>query len=85
MLIESDLDLCKFRMDVDLGAKGTTYSQSGSSLNYSSDINAISVELPSSDPDYQSAHGLKYLPTWPAVNLEFAGLTFEVPDQKNGR
>lgn len=72
-------------MEIDHGVKGTTsYSQCGSSLNYSSDINAISVELPDSD-DYQLGNGLKYLPTWPAINLEFAGLTFEVPDQKNGK
>ncbi|KAM8718200.1 hypothetical protein ACLKA7_004846 [Drosophila subpalustris] len=70
-------------MDVDHGAKGTTYSQSGSSLNYSSDINAISVELPDSEDYTQSANGFKYLPSWPAVNLEFTGLTFEVPDQQN--
>ncbi|KAH8409392.1 hypothetical protein KR222_002321 [Zaprionus bogoriensis] len=62
--------------------KDTSCSQSGSSINYSSDINTISVELPNSD-DFQPVKGLKYLPNWPAVNLEFTGLTFEVPDGDN--
>ncbi|ALC39759.1 CG4822 [Drosophila busckii] len=62
--------------------RGTTDSQCGSSINYSSDINAISVELTDLD-DARSVKGLKYLPTWPAVNLEFTGLTYEVPDCSN--
>ncbi|XP_051859326.1 ATP-binding cassette subfamily G member 4 isoform X3 [Drosophila albomicans] len=69
-------------MEMDASVKTTTYSQSGSSIDYSSDINAISVELPEPD-DYQSLNGFKYLPAWPAVNLEFSGLTFEVPDENN--
>ncbi|KAH8360953.1 hypothetical protein KR093_001316 [Drosophila rubida] len=67
-------------MEIDAGVKTSTYSQTGSSIDYNSDINAVSVELADSD-DYQSQNGLKYLPAWPAVNLEFAGLTFEVPDE----
>ncbi|EDW11002.1 ATP-binding cassette sub-family G member 4 [Drosophila mojavensis] len=64
--------------------RGATCSQSGSSLDYSSDINAISVELPDAE-DSQSVNGLKYLPLWPAVNIEFSGLTYEVPDQRNAQ
>lgn len=63
--------------------QGTLYSQSGSSLHYSSDINATSIELTDSI-DVQSMKGLKYLPNWPAVNLEFSGLTFEVINGENG-
>lgn len=51
---------------------------SGTSLSYSSDINAISVDL--GDGDNISCSGLKYLPTWPAINLEFRDLTYEVYD-----
>ncbi|TDG46673.1 hypothetical protein AWZ03_006853 [Drosophila navojoa] len=64
--------------------RGATCSQSGSSLDYSSDINAISVELADAE-DSQSVNGLKYLPLWPAVNIEFSGLTYEVPDQGNAQ
>lgn len=51
---------------------------SGTSLSCSSDINAISVDL--GDGDNISCNGLKYLPTWPAINLEFRDLTYEVYD-----
>lgn len=64
--------------------KGVNCSQSGSSLDYSSDINAISMELADVE-DNPSINGLKYLPLWPAVNIEFSGLTYEVPDQGNGK
>ncbi|XP_032591987.1 ATP-binding cassette sub-family G member 1 isoform X3 [Drosophila grimshawi] len=70
-------------MQLDHGVKGTTCSQSGSSLDYSSDINAISVEL--ADTEDNQSNGLKYLPIWPAVNLEFAGLSYDVPDQRNAQ
>ncbi|EDW71176.1 ATP-binding cassette subfamily G member 4 [Drosophila virilis] len=69
-------------MQLNQCAQGASSSQCGSSLNYSSDINAISVELPDVD-DYQSVNGLKYLPVWPQVNLEFSGLIYEVPDHGN--
>ncbi|XP_068141554.1 ATP-binding cassette subfamily G member 4 [Drosophila tropicalis] len=65
-----------------------TANSPSSSLNYSSDINAISLELTSDhyhfedrSEDFRTVSGLKYLPTWPAVNLEFSGLTYEVPDR----
>ncbi|KAH8323296.1 hypothetical protein KR067_004801, partial [Drosophila pandora] len=60
----------------------STNSQT-SSLEYSSDINAISIELPEHSEDLQSLTGLKYLPAWPAVNLQFSDLGCEVPDQAN--
>ncbi|KAH8413079.1 hypothetical protein KR009_007815 [Drosophila setifemur] len=63
--------------------KGSTHSQNSSSLQYSSDINAISLELPDHSEDLQSVNGLKYLPSWPAVNLHFSELGYEVPDQAN--
>ncbi|KAH8284489.1 hypothetical protein KR044_010297 [Drosophila immigrans] len=71
-------------MELEAGAKSTSYCQTdtSSSINYSSDINAISADLPDTD-DYQSQNGLKFLPAWPAVNLEFSGLSFEVPDENN--
>ncbi|XP_017046239.1 ATP-binding cassette sub-family G member 4 [Drosophila ficusphila] len=62
--------------------KGSTNSQH-SSLQYSSDINAVSLELPDHSEDFRSANGLKYLPSWPAVNLQFAELSYEVPDRTN--
>ncbi|XP_026844394.1 ATP-binding cassette sub-family G member 1 isoform X2 [Drosophila persimilis] len=64
--------------------KGSTSSQN-SSLQYSSDINAISLELPDHSEDFQSTNGLKYLPAWPAVNLQFTGLNCEVPDRCNAQ
>nr|ATY74521.1 ATP-binding cassette transporter G subfamily member 9 [Bactrocera dorsalis] len=51
---------------------------SDTSLSYGSDINAISVDL--GDGDNISCSGLKYLPTWPAINLEFRDLSYEVYD-----
>ncbi|XP_052838117.1 ATP-binding cassette subfamily G member 4 isoform X2 [Drosophila gunungcola] len=62
--------------------KCSTNSQN-SSLQYSSDINAISLELPDHSEDFQSVNGLKYLPSWPTVNLHFTELSYEVPDQAN--
>jgi len=62
--------------------KGSTTSQN-SSLQYSSDINAISLE-PDHSEDFQSVNGLKYLPSWPAVNLQFTELSYDVLDQNNG-
>ncbi|KAH8237850.1 hypothetical protein KR032_004001, partial [Drosophila birchii] len=59
----------------------TTSSSQHSSDQYSSDINAISLELPEHSEDFQSVSGLKYLPSWPAVNLQFTELSYEVPDQ----
>lgn len=70
-------------METTQDKQGTSCSQSGSSQDYSSDINAISIEWPDSI-DVQSVKGLKYLPKWPAVNLEFTDLTFEVTDGENG-
>lgn len=61
--------------------KGSTTSQN-SSLQYSSDINAISLE-PDHSEDFQSVNGLKYLPSWPAVNLQFTELSYDVLDQNN--
>ncbi|KAH8244569.1 hypothetical protein KR038_002431, partial [Drosophila bunnanda] len=58
-----------------------TSSSQHSSDQYSSDINAISLELPEHSEDFQSVNGLKYLPSWPAVNLQFTELSYEVPDQ----
>ncbi|KAH8279564.1 hypothetical protein KR018_001731 [Drosophila ironensis] len=56
-----------------------------SSLQYSSDINAgISIELQEHSEDIQSLSGLKYLPSWPPVNLQFTELYCEVPDRANG-
>ncbi|XP_030380511.1 ATP-binding cassette sub-family G member 4 [Scaptodrosophila lebanonensis] len=60
-------------------------SRSDNSLNYSSDINAISVELLENSSELHSVKGLKYLPAWPAINLEFTGLTCEVPELGNAR
>ncbi|TMW53490.1 hypothetical protein DOY81_001426 [Sarcophaga bullata] len=55
-------------------------SRSGTSLNYSSDINAISVDLPEQSDEFISTYnGLKYLPRWPAVNIDFHNLTYKVP------
>ncbi|SPP79198.1 ATP-binding cassette sub-family G member 4 isoform X1 [Drosophila guanche] len=64
--------------------KGSTNSQN-SSLQYSSDINAISLELAEHSEDFQSVTGFKYLPAWPAVNLQFAGLNCEVTDKCNAQ
>ncbi|XP_039950237.1 ATP-binding cassette sub-family G member 1 [Bactrocera tryoni] len=51
---------------------------SDTSLSYGSDINAISVDL--GNGDNISCSGLNYLPTWPAINLEFRDLSYEVYD-----
>ncbi|XP_017065594.2 ATP-binding cassette sub-family G member 4 [Drosophila eugracilis] len=63
-------------MQTAINLKGST----GSSIEYSSDINAISIE-PDHSENFQSVSGLKYLPSWPAVNLQFTNLSYEVPDQ----
>lgn len=62
-------------------------SPSCASLNYSSDINAIGVDTPEkSENDIAPSvnSGLKYLPRWPPVNLEFQDLTYEVSDVDKG-
>ncbi|KNC20969.1 hypothetical protein FF38_09024 [Lucilia cuprina] len=60
-------------------------SRSGTSLNYSSDINAISVDLPEQSDDLISSYnGFKYLPHWPPVNIEFHNLTYKVHDVSKG-
>ncbi|XP_039501974.1 ATP-binding cassette sub-family G member 1 isoform X3 [Drosophila santomea] len=68
-------------METTSSLKGSTTSQI-SSLQYSSDINAYSLE-PDQSEDCQTVLGLKYLPSWPAVNLQFSELCYEVPDQTN--
>jgi len=69
-------------METASSVKGSTTSQI-SSLQYSSDINADSLE-PDQSEDFQTVLGLKYLPSWPAVNLQFSELCYVVPDQTNG-
>lgn len=44
-------------------------------MQYSSD--EISVD---SDHQKNDSRGLKYLPAWPAVNIEFQDLVYTVPD-----
>ncbi|EDX03171.1 GD22989 [Drosophila simulans] len=68
-------------METASSSKGSTTSQI-SSLQYSSDINADSLE-PDQSEDFQKVLGLKYLPSWPAVNLQFSELCYVVPDQTN--
>nr|NP_001033863.1 uncharacterized protein Dmel_CG4822, isoform G [Drosophila melanogaster]ABC65869.1 uncharacterized protein Dmel_CG4822, isoform G [Drosophila melanogaster] len=68
-------------METASSVKGSTTSQI-SSLQYSSDINADSLE-PDQSEDFQTVLGLKYLPSWPAVNLQFSELCYVVPDQTN--
>ncbi|XP_037957708.1 ATP-binding cassette sub-family G member 4 [Teleopsis dalmanni] len=53
-----------------------------SSLNYSSDINAISIDLV--DQSNNAGTGFKYLPSWPPVNLQFRDLTHTVHLLGNG-
>lgn len=63
-------------------------SPSCASLNYSSDINAIGVDTPEkSEHGFVPAanNGLKYLPRWPPVNLDFRDLTYEVSDVDKGK
>lgn len=62
----------------------STKSHSGSSLNYSTDINVTSAGLGDRGDDNISINGLKYLPIWPAVNLEFRNLTCTVTDIEKG-
>lgn len=45
-------------------------------MQYSSD--EISVD--SDHQNREGARGLKYLPHWPAVNIEFQDLVYTVPD-----
>lgn len=45
-------------------------------MQYSSD--EISVD--SDQQSHGAAKGLKYLPHWPAVNIEFQDLVYTVPD-----
>lgn len=62
-------------------------SPSCASLNYSSDINAIGGDTPEkSENDIVPSvnRGLKYLPRWPPVNLEFQDLTYTVSDVDKG-
>lgn len=71
---------CSYSMD------DSYKSHSGTSLNYSTDINAISVDLAATSDDGISSctAALKYLPPWPAVNLEFRDLSYQVPDADQG-
>lgn len=55
-------------------------SNSSNENTSNSDINEISVESQS----LNEKSGLKYLPSWPPVNIEFRDLNFSVPDFAKG-
>lgn len=83
---------CTLPLTMDSTDTGCSYSfdsyksRSGTSLNYSTDINAISVDLPEQSDEFISTYnGLKYLPRWPAVNIDFHNLTYKVPVAGKGK
>lgn len=47
------------------------------SQSNSESYDSISMDLESSSSNFQ---GLKYLPSWPAVNLEFDDIVYSVED-----
>lgn len=70
-------------------ASDRNYStSSGNSSCNTSDLNEISVDynrdtLTSTDGG-STIDGLKYLPKWPPVDIEFHDLTYTVPDLTSG-
>lgn len=66
-------------------ASDRNYStSSGNSSCNTSDLNEISVDTLTSTDEGSTIDGLKYLPKWPPVDIEFHDLTYNVPDLTSG-
>lgn len=63
-------------------------TSSGNSSCNTSDLNGISVDYNrdtlTSTEGGSNIDGLKYLPKWPPVDIEFHDLCYTVPDLNNG-